>query len=313
MEKKPDPSIFYSLAIINEKREAAVQQADWGSYVDLSTKKYTEELEKISYDHALFSCNKLDFTPYAEASPLFKSIIDNIYAHQFNLKNPYYNSAKYYADCFTVTAYYVGNVQRIVAVGADPASMIIVLAGLIQEHNVILDIVDIDQCALLSVYKQIMQIFPNMANKVRLFFGDLPIYIHRHLSNSSDQYLIHYQASTNFNDVIRDLGATYFQRNKIVGTMVYNTHLRSTRMHDYAFTDVALYALFGHNIQFIKLGNVINDTSQSSTLSDTHYYHSSQRVDGLYIPYSNNQFRYPHPNTELTSFLYQCESLALVS
>jgi hypothetical protein len=89
--------------------------------------------------------------------------------------------------------------------------------------------------------------------------------------------------------------------------MIHNTHLRSIDMNQYAFVDAALYAIFGSGIQFLKLGEEANMDAPSDLSTHSPCYYTGSRIDGMYIPYSKNQFRYPHPETPLESFLYQPE------
>lgn len=291
MQKKPDSSIFYSLAYINLQREHAIDDPDWGTLIS----------PHQASDTSLPNSKMLDLEQYRHMHPLFHTILNKI--HEDNAAN-LCCSLKYYADCFNLINQQLGNFQKIVEVGPQSGDLACLFAGIIQNTDKTLDIVDINKTTLLRTYEKINILFPEATPKIRLFVGDMPLYIKNIASVSSSQNIIHYQASHNFNDVIRDLGSTYFCKNKIIGTLVNHTHLRTTDIRHYAFVDVALYALFGAGIKFIKLGEEITDETSLNELTNPPSYFSSNRVDGLYIPYAMNHFRYPHPNSSIETYLY---------
>lgn len=302
MTKEPNLSVIYSLAFVNMQREVAARESDWGSFI---SPEQTSLSSAAHQEHALtetFRFKAVDFTSVLNKDPLFDSIIRRNFGD--NALAAYYRcSAKYYFDCFELVKRHTGQITKIVEVGPQFGDLSSLFAGLLNKMNVTLDLVDISKANLIRSYQNIKQIFPEAADHVRLFFGDLPVYIKNITCQSSDMNLLHYQGSTNFNDVIRDLGSTFHAKNKIFGTMVHNTHLRSVTMSDYSFLDAALYALFGAKINFLNLGEEVAE----ETALDQSSYFAGGRVDGLYLPYSLNQFRYPHPSTPIEKLLYQIQ------
>lgn len=304
-QKEKDIALFYSLAIVNEVRQKALDDSSWGSFIQYQESPLSYPPQKKPF-HIPYK-EKIDFAN-ANGSPIFQDILNKI-----NSANPdkqfFRSSSKFYIESFDLL---VNNIlmhknhqQRIVEIGPQFGDLSCQLAGLLNHCNVTLDLVDIDKENLYYAYKNISAVFPEVLPRVRLFYGDLPIYIKNVINQTNDLNNLFYQGSYNFNDVIRDLGSTYFAKDKIAGIFISNTHLRNTNMNYYPFIDAAIYALFGMDVKFFKLGEEKYEETalQQDVMHAT--YLSRNRVDGMYIPLSHNQFRYPHPNNKLDDFIYK--------
>lgn len=305
--EKPDFSIFYSLECINLRREFAEKNQYWGSFITTEQNDLFSEFTSQLVNDVVYKKNELPQDKSVE--PLFNDIMKKLHSNEIFFRS----STKYYFDCYSVIMEHKGVVNKIVEVGPHFGDLSGLLAGMLEHLEATLDLVDMNPIYLFKTYEQIKKLFPEAASKVKLFFGDLPSYIKNVAGTSTQIHLIHYQGSYNFNDVVRDIGATYFARQKIVGTIIHNTHLRTTDMNYYAFVDVALYALFGLNVQFLKLGEQEDVKSELYFLSQPSIYFAHPSIDGMYLPYAVNHFRYPHPNTQLEDFFAKNEIPAAIS
>ncbi len=299
--EKPDFSIFYSLEYINTHRKLASSHPEWGKIIESESRAgdFPSEFDSQLLRNVIFK--PIDFTSYANKHILYDEIINKMKIDN-DINQHYRNSAKYYFDCFNILNQHEGVINRIVEVGTHFGDLSCLFSGMLQKLDATLDLVDINPLHLIKTYQRIKKIFPEVAAKVRLFFGDLPLYIKQIASKSPYINLIHYQGSYNFNDVVRDLGSTFYAKQKIAGTMIYNTHLRTTDMNHYAFIDVAIYSLFGLNVKFKKMGEQASGTTEIQTSHQPPIYFADQRVEGMFLPYAVNEFRYPHQNTSLDDF-----------
>jgi hypothetical protein len=303
MPQKPDSSIFYSLACINDALQEAAQEKDWGNFIQpLPMPEY-----KINHNKkAGIYTSELDFGLYNNKSPLFDFILQQIQASSMN--DQYRYSVKYYYEYLDLIARHVGSVNRIVEVGPAAHDISYLFSVAMLDLNMELDIVDIDKYNLLQIQQKIAEIFPDKVKQIRFYFGDIPSYIYNNHFDKNLSHLIHYQASINFNDLVRDLAATAYVKQHVFGTIVTNTHLRSHNMRDYAFADIALYAVFGGGLQFHSLGESTTKQSQNENT----YYLETDKYEAFYLPYQANQFRYPHPSFKLASFVIEKKELAHV-
>lgn len=294
MPNKPDVELFYSLAFLNTQRETAVKENEWGNFISPSKNiPLSSPTNKKTIN--------TDLSYYASQSPHFAEIARVLQNHLSD-----YYSAKYLFDCASILQKHVGTIQKLVEVSPKFGDLSCLFAETSNHMDIAYDIVDTDKNNLLNIYEKIQSLFPQAINRVRLFFGDLPIYIKKEIISSPVINLIHYQ-SQNFNDAVKDLAATFHARNNIFGTIVHGTHMRTTNMQYHAFVDAALYAIFGKNMQFLKLGEEATHATEPDVQHNPPRYYASNRVDGMYVPYSKNIFHYPHPDSELDAFLYQSE------
>lgn len=303
-----DSAIFYSLAIINEVRGAAYRDdPEWGTMICCPTGHlhYPPKAKTFHYPYH----NALNTDDLNALQDIHTDIMKEIQAHNPD-KQYYRNSAKYYAESFTVLIDELLNEQlkhkvRIVEIGPQFGDFSCQIAGLLRNIDATLDLIDIDKDNLTYAYRNIEKVFPEVLPRVKLFYGDLPLYVKNIIEPSSDMNILHYQGSYNFNDVVRDLSSTYFAKEKIAGTFLPNLYLRNTNMNYYSFVDAAIYALFGMNIKYIKLGENATTESglQSNDLVTT--FLGKNQIEGMYIPYIHNQFRYPHPQSTLDDFIYK--------
>ena len=184
-----------------------------------------------------------------------------------------------------------------------------ILAGNIENTTIQLDLVDFGSEYLRITYERIRRTFPEVAKRTRLFLGDLPTYTKAVLLNETNtKNLIHHDASHNFNEVIRDLGALSFVQNKVNGLIIQDTHLRGGNPSTAFFVDAALYAVFGGNMPFYELGIKLPlPTEPSFDNSKFGIYFIDNQAEGMYIPFELVKFRYPHNSIPIEALLPQIE------
>jgi hypothetical protein len=185
-----------------------------------------------------------------------------------------------------------------------------VLAGSLVPLNKTLDLIDVNKHYLRFTYERIRRIFPEAASRVRMFFGDLPTYVKNVMTQTGNtRHLIQHDGSHCFNEVIKDLCSLYFVKDKINGVMIQDTHLRSANINLYTFVDAAVYTVFGFAMKFHEIGAKYKDQTTPAYQFVTYF--MSNYPEGMYIPFTLNTFRYPHPIMKLEDFLPRQEARLL--
>lgn len=285
----------------------ALKNAEWGTFIepDHELENYHNPDEK--YKLCRGSNYKPDFSPYITQSPAFHALITKIdkMKQAFSLEDQC--SAKYYFDIYTLTQNLLGKINRIVDVGVFMGGSANILAACIENKNIQLDLVDFGSEYLRITYERIRRSLPEVAKRTRLFLGDLPTYTKNVLLKEESISLIHHDASHNFNEVVRDLAALSFVKNKINGLIIQDTHLRGGNIATTFFVDAALYAVFGGNMPFYELGIKLNAPTQPTANTSFGVYFIDNQPEGMYIPFELVKFRYPHESVPLDSILPKAE------
>jgi hypothetical protein len=169
--------------------------------------------------------------------------------------------------------------------------------------DVSLDLVDPNAGFLRFTHERIRRTFPEAAGRVRLFRGDLPTYVHRVLRREACSALVHHDGSHDFTQVVKDLAALSFERAKVRGVMLQDTHLRG-KIQYCNFVDAAIYAVFGFDVQCIPMGTSYPaGSSQTEPNPWQGNYFLPDTAEGTYVSLDANAFRYPHPTMALEEFL----------
>lgn len=279
-----------------------LEESDWGTFInpDKDLENHPNPPEK--YNIVPPSGYKADFLPFLKNNALFDSIISRIIdmRHQFHYEDQC--SAKYYYDAFTILNLCQNDINRIVEVGVYLGGASCIFAGSLVPMNKTLDLIDINKGCLLVTYERIRRLFPEAASRVRLFHGDLPSYVNNVMSKESDvRYLVQHDGSHQFNEVLRDLASLYYVKSRVNGIMIQDTHLRSARIDLYTFVDAAIYSVFGFGMKYHDLG--IKSPVQTEPAYHVTNYFLQNYPEGMYIPFAENNFLYPHPSAKLESFL----------
>lgn len=287
----------------------ALKDPAWGSFI-----KPDGELENLKdpndqYKLARGSDYRPDYSPFVEQSPAFHKITKRIEDVSRNFTFEDQCSAKYYYDLFQLMPSITEKITRVVDVGVFMGGSASILAGCIEDKNIQLDLVDFGSEYLRITYERIRRTFPDVAKRTRLFLGDLPTYVNTvMMSEENNISLIHHDASHNFNEVIRDLAALSFVKNKVNGLIIQDTHLRGGNIGTNFFVDAALYAVFGGAMQFYEIGiKLATATEPAFQASRFGTYFIDNQSEGMYIPFNLVQFRYPHPSIKLESMLPKAE------
>lgn len=290
----------------------ALKDPEWGNFIrpDTDLECLTDPNDK--YKLARGSDYRPDYTPFITESPEFHAVTKRIedVGRTFTFEDQC--SAKYYHDIFQLMPSISDKITRVVDVGVFMGGSASVLAGCIENKNIQLDLVDFGSEYLRITYERIRRTFPEVAKRTRLFLGDLPTYINTVLINDENiSSLIHHDASHNFNEVIRDLAALSFVKDKVNGLIIQDTHLRGGNIGTNFFVDAALYAVFGGQMQFYEIGiKLPTATEPAFEASRFGTYFIDNQAEGMYIPFNLVQFRYPHPSIKLESILPKAEFVA---
>lgn len=113
--------------------------------------------------------------------------------------------------------------------------------------------------------------------------------------------MIHHDGSHNFNEVVKGLASLYFVRDKVHGLAIQDTHLRSAKLGLYTFVDAAVYSVFGYQMQYHETGSKYPGGTNPAFAYSTYFL--SDQTEGMYIPFAQNTFRYPHPTMTLDDIL----------
>jgi len=179
------------------------------------------------------------------------------------------------------------------------------MAGCIEDTNIQLDLVDINKNYLRLSYERIRRLYPEVAKRTRIFFGDLPTYVKNVLMQEKNtSNLVHHDGSHTFNEVIKDLAALYYVKDKVEGLLIQDTNLRAGNIDSFVFVDAALYAIFGSDLQYYETGLKHGNTATPAFQFGPHgTYWLANKPEGMYIPFALQKFQYPHPTVEFDRFL----------
>lgn len=213
-------------------------------------------------------------------------------------------SARYYFDIVNTLRGFNGEFSKVVEVGVYMGGASCILAACSEIFDFDIDMVDTNPKFLQFSYERIRRAFPAAAKRVRLFHGDLPTYVRKLMLNERDSgHIIHHDGAHYFEQVVRDLASLYFVKDKIHSVIAQDTHLRG-RINNMNFVDLAIYAIFGTDLQFMQIGATYNDhDARTSPNKFEGNYFLPNTYEGIVIPMSVNSFKYPHPKLSMNDFL----------
>jgi hypothetical protein len=213
-------------------------------------------------------------------------------------------STQYYFDLVRALRDFNGQFSRVAEVGVFMGGSSIYLAGCMDSFEFDLDLIDLSDRYLLFAYERVRRSYPEAAKRIRLFQGDLPTYVrHVMLSDRANSYIVHHDGAHDFNQVVKDMAALYYVKEKLTAVIAQDTHLRGTVGH-MNFVDLALHAVFGADLNYAPIGMV---HQAGSPLTAPNQYQGNYFMpgapEGLVLPMLVNQFRYPHPELKIDDFL----------
>jgi len=283
---------------------------DWGTFIepDRDLENYADINEK--YKINIPSGRKANFEPFVGKNYLFDSIIQRVIPQREQIKFEDQCSSKYYYDMFNALRSNLGEVNRVAEVGVYLGGASVIFAGCLIPMNLTLDLIDPNKVFLQFTYERIRRAFPEAASRVRMFLGDLPTYVKKvMLIEQNVTSFIQHDGSHNFNEVVKDLASLSFVKDRVKGLAIQDTHLRSADIDFYTFVDAAVYTVFGYNMKFGELGVKFPTPSEPGYQYSTYFL--DNHPEGMYIPFNQNHFRYPHASSPLDKFLPKVEDRLL--
>lgn len=279
-------------------------QPDWGTFISPDERMQHCANPNDIANVSILTGSKADFKPVKGKNALFDSVVDKIIKQRDSISFEDQCSGQYYYDIFTQIRASLPDFNRIAEVGVYAGGSSCVIAGCIEDADTELDLIDLNKDYLRFSYERIRRLFPKVAARTRLFFGDLPTYVKNvMLDDQQHQYLVHHDAAHMFNIVVRDLASLYYVRNKIYALMIQDTHLRGGNVNSFLFVDAALYAIFGDGLQYAELGVKFGaPTHPAFQYNMDGTYFNSNLPEGMFVPFALTHFRYPHPSIKLESF-----------
>ncbi|WP_242891254.1 class I SAM-dependent methyltransferase [Actinomadura litoris] len=213
-------------------------------------------------------------------------------------------SAQHYFDVFGCVEREHRSVTRLVDVGVFMGGSAAVLAGCVEPMGLELDLVDVNPGFLQFAYERVRRVFPGAVPRVRMFLGDLPTYVRNVLlAEEGTRALVHHDGAHDFDQVVKDLSALYFARDRVHGVAVQNTHLRGAIEHC-NFVDAAVHAMFGVDVKYHPLGaRYPADAPVTQPNRWNGNYFLAETPEGMYVPFDGADWKYPHPTMELDAFM----------
>lgn len=225
-------------------------------------------------------------------------IFDEIMAQAANFDVPYEDqcSVEYYFDVIRTLRDLNGEYTRVVEVGVYMGGASVMLAGASGRFDFDLDMVDTCAGYLKFAYERIRRTFPEAASRVRLYHGTVEDYVRDVMlpDNSGSKSIIHHDGAHDFNQVVRDLSALSFVREKLHSIIAQDTHLRGSLEH-MNFVDMAIAAVFGTQLTYVPIGKVYDEFA-AATFPNKYQgnYFMPGVAEGMAIPIVANHFQYPH-------------------
>ena len=242
-------------------------------------------------------------SPLMASEPMLGEIVRRVMASEVQAEEQC--SPKYYADVYSVLKVLNGQYDRVAEVGVFMGGSSVLLAGLSIEFGFKLDLIDISPIYLWFTYERIRRTFPEALPNVRMFYGGLPEYTREALvPDQESRTIVHHDGAHDFTQVVKDLSALYFVRDRLHSVILQDTHLRG-RAKYMNFVDAAVTAVFGRDVQFAPIGAQYTPEHHEMLKPNPWQgnYFLPGRPEGMFVPMDANDWEYPHPSMELEEFL----------
>jgi len=234
------------------------------------------------------------------------AVFDAILAKSASLKLNYEDqcSSQYYFDVVRTLEELCGEYRRVVEVGVFMGGSSHILAGCMSPLGFDLDMVDHSPDYLRFAYERVRRSYPEEAKRIRLFYGDLPSYVRTVTGEvNRSSFIVHHDGSHRFDQVVRDMAALSFVKERLCAIIAQDTHLRG-KPEFMNFVDMALHAVFGLDLKHVPIGARYAATD-SLTLPNPFQgnYFMADAPEGFVIPMDLKSFRYPHPALNIDDFV----------
>ncbi|MEV4256777.1 class I SAM-dependent methyltransferase [Spirillospora sp. NPDC049652] len=282
--------------------EVAMHQPTWGTFLvpdgALAEADRPHELLGIPIQSGFHA----DLSVFAGQNTVFDRIADRVASVKLDYEDQC--SPKHYFDVFTRIEREHAHLTRIVDVGTFMGGSAAVFAGCVEPMGLELDIVDVNDAYLRFAHERVRRAFPGAVPRVRIFHGDLPTYVRTVLlAEQGTRALVHHDAAHSFDQVVKDLSALYFARDRVHSLAVQDTHLRGSIGY-LNFVDAAVYAIYGKGVEFEPLGAAYPAGSAVCEPNqwDGNYF-MAEEPEGMYLRFEGLTWKYPHPSMTLDEFM----------
>lgn len=285
------------ITVRNEGLEKRALEKDWATFIppDKDLESLNDPAEKHHFKQGVHG----DFPTFRGKDPQFDAVLDRINSLRSTMSYEEQCTEKYYFESFQVLKQVLPSIKRVVELGVFQGGLSTFFAGCLQNTDVTYDLIDGDRTFLEFTYERIRRTFPEVCPRIRLFYGNLPAYVKNvMMKEPAVKTLVHHDASHIFNEVLQDLVSLFFVRDRIHGLMIQDTNLRANNINGYMFVDAALYAAFGDKMQYMEIGQKHGDYTNVSHDNKWLGFFTPQHAEGMYIPFYEGLFRYPHPSSK---------------
>lgn len=274
----------------------------WGTFLEPASELREAADLQATLNVRTYSGHRARFTEFRGQNRIFDAIVRRIADTKIPCEDQC--SAKHYADVFDVVRAHYGRANRIVEVGVYLGGATQLFAGCLIPMDMTLDLVDVNASFLQFAAERARRTFPESADRVRMFHGDLPTYVDRVLlADTKARSLVHHDGSHDFTQVVKDLSALSFVKERLLGVMLQDTHLRGT-IEWCNFVDAAIYAVFGFDVNLVPMGSAY---PAGHELTNPNQYQGNYfmpgAAEGAFVSMESNTFKYPHPSLKLEDFL----------
>ncbi|CAM3146864.1 Class I SAM-dependent methyltransferase [Sphingomonas antarctica] len=239
---------------------------------------------------------------------LFDTILDR--SQVLDLRYEDQCSPQYYFDLVRTLRDFNGEFERVVEVGVYLGGASGVIAGCMDAFGFDLDMVDINAECLQFAHERVRRMYPQAAKRIRLFHGDVPSYVQAIMAERACRTIVHHDGAHDFNQVVHDMAALSFVRERLCAIIAQDTHLRGTLKH-MNFVDMAMYAVFGLDLNYAPIGAAyaFEDNRTAPNQYQGNYF-MPEAPEGFVLPMNINEFHYPHPDLKIEDFLPMRPTLA---
>jgi len=249
-------------------------------------------------DIPIMSGHRANFAGYRFHNEHFDKIVERTARFQVGYEDQC--SATFYWDLFNATYAFRDKLTRVIDLGVFMGGSSVILAGCAHEFNLQIDLIDIGSKYLHFGHERIRRIYPELADKVRLYNGDLPTYVRDViLQEQGGCILVHHDGAHDFSQVVRDFCSLSYVKDQIHSVAIQDTNLRGQPHYPHAgrFVDAAVYAIFGFDMKFAPMGATFtaDDTLMTTPNQYGGNYFLPDMPEGWFVPLGQNTFRYPHP------------------
>lgn len=282
--------MFSNSYIEDQKREKS-----WGEFVT----DFAFENEAIAIvDGLLQSRHRHDFSSVMGHNDVFDEYVAVMNACQMPTEDQC--TEQWYYDVFTHFLRTNGQTRHVVEVGCLTGGSSRWLYVASRLCNFTLDIVDANINYLAYARARMIDTFGEIADNVRFFHGDVPIYIKQvAIAEQRSRVTFHHDGAHTFNECVQDFASMSFIRQNLKHVIIQDTNLRSARMDLYSFVDMAAYAVFGLNCPYDSIGKKLS--LETPMWGDRIYFEVSE-PEGKIIDVSQVTFKFPHPSISASEF-----------